>query len=43
MCIKGVGLTLSQDFEIFSHVTFHFTPPEGWQFTNDGAPIVPSS
>lgn len=43
MCLKGAGLTLSQNFEVFSHLTFQFTPPEGWQFTVDGAPVVPAS
>ncbi len=38
----GIGATIQQDFEAFNHVFYHFTPPEGWRFTNDGDPQVPT-
>lgn len=40
-CARGVGVTVSQEFEIFSHVAYRFQPADGWQFTVDGAPQVP--
>ena len=37
----GVGATIQQEFEIFSHVFYGFRPVEGWQFSVDGTPAVP--
>ena len=36
------GATLSQEFRVYSHVFYGFAPPPGWQFSKDGAPVVPS-
>lgn len=38
MCVKGIGLTFDQRFEVFTHNFYRFTPAEGWTFVNDGAP-----
>lgn len=38
----GVGATLEQPFEVFNHVFYDFKPPEGWQFSVDGEPVVPA-
>lgn len=42
-CARGVGATVSQSFEVFTHVAYRFQPADGWQFTVDGAPTVPPS
>ena len=34
----GFGITLDQSFEMFIHVFYNMTPPEGWWFINDGTP-----
>jgi hypothetical protein len=36
-----VGMTLEQEFEIYSHFFYGYEPPEGWRFTVDGAPPPP--
>ncbi|MGB1585903.1 MAG: carboxypeptidase-like regulatory domain-containing protein [Thermoplasmatota archaeon] len=38
----GCGLTIDQDMELFLHDFFNFNPEDGWRFTEDGDPIVPS-
>lgn len=38
----GVGVILEQEFEIFAHVFYNFTPDEGWVFTEDGPHSPPS-
>jgi hypothetical protein len=35
------GATVSQEFRIYSHAFYGFSPPPGWQFGKDGAPVVP--
>lgn len=40
-CRFGFGLTLQQRADAFVHNFYNFAPPEGWRFTNDGAPAVP--
>lgn len=34
----GVGLTVEQDFNVFTHAFHRFQPPEGWMFSRDGTP-----
>jgi hypothetical protein len=41
-CPWGVGASYEQKFQLFTHVFFGFTPPEGWQFSRDGVPPIPS-
>ncbi len=38
----GVGATVQQEFQFFSHAFYNFLPEEGWRFTNDGDPQVPT-
>ncbi|MGB0652962.1 MAG: carboxypeptidase-like regulatory domain-containing protein [Thermoplasmatota archaeon] len=38
MGFGGVGAVIQQEFEAFTHAFYHYTPPEGWQFTVDGIP-----
>lgn len=42
MCAKGVGMTLDQKFEVFTHNFHGFLPPEGWMFIEQGTPVAPS-
>ncbi|MGB0652959.1 MAG: carboxypeptidase-like regulatory domain-containing protein [Thermoplasmatota archaeon] len=37
-----VGVTVQQEFTIFVHAFYAYTPPEGWRFTADGDPPVPT-
>ncbi len=41
-CTTGLGMTIQEEFTIYTHTFYHFTPPEGWRFTNDGDPLVPA-
>ena len=41
MCAKGVGLTIDQKFQVFTHVFHKFVPDEDWLFIEDGSPDVP--
>jgi hypothetical protein len=41
-CPWGVGASYEQRFQLFTHVFYGFTPPEGWQFGRDGLPPIPS-
>ncbi len=38
----GCGLTLQQQMTAYVHNFFNFAPPEGWRFTVDGDPVVPT-
>lgn len=38
----GVGVLIQQDFEVFTHLFYRFTPEEGWRFLDDGHPEPPS-
>jgi hypothetical protein len=38
----GCGLTVQQRADAYVHSFYNFVPPEGWRFTKDGAPVVPS-
>lgn len=31
----GVGFTVEQQFTVFTHVFYRYTPPEGWRFSED--------
>jgi len=37
----GAGATVEQDFTWFIHEFHGYLPPEGWQFSIDGAPPEP--
>lgn len=39
---NGPGAVIGQDFQVITHAFYNFTPPEGWKFHEDGAPVVPS-
>lgn len=40
---NGVGLTLEQRFQHYTHVFYGYTPPEGWRFTaGQGVPAPPA-
>lgn len=41
-CYFGFGLTVQQKFEVYIHNFYNFVPAEGWRFTSDGPPVVPS-
>jgi hypothetical protein len=36
------GLVLSQRFDAYFHIFYNFLPPEGWKFSADGEPVVPT-
>jgi hypothetical protein len=36
------GATVEQDFLVYTHVFYGFAPPEGYRFSKDGEPKVPS-
>ncbi len=38
MGFGGFGAVVQQEYEVFNHAFYHFTPPEGWQFSVDGVP-----
>lgn len=39
--LPGVVLILQQDFEIYTSVFYHYTPPEEWWFINDNSRPAP--
>jgi hypothetical protein len=43
-CVRltGPGFIINQKVDVFTHLFYGFAPPEGWQFSVDGAPVVPS-
>lgn len=41
-CPWGVGAAYEQRFDLVTHVFYGFEPPEGWQFSRDGLPPIPS-
>lgn len=41
-CQWGVGAALQQRFTVVTHVFYGFVPPEGWLFSRDGLPPLPS-
>jgi hypothetical protein len=40
-CFWDTGMTLEQDFTIYSHVFYGFVPPPGYRFSSDGEPVPP--
>ena len=40
-CLFDTGVTLEQDFTMYTHIWYGFTPPAGYRFTNDGEPKPP--
>ncbi|HUR64280.1 MAG TPA: carboxypeptidase regulatory-like domain-containing protein [Candidatus Thermoplasmatota archaeon] len=40
-CMFDTGVTLEQDFTLYTHIFYGFTPPEGYRFTTDGEPRPP--
>ncbi|MCA1812166.1 MAG: carboxypeptidase-like regulatory domain-containing protein [Halobacteriales archaeon] len=40
-CAFDTGVTLEQDFTMYTHVFYGFLPPEGYRFSNDGEPVPP--
>ncbi len=38
----GCGLTIDQTMDLYLHDFFNFSPEEGWRFTVDGDPVVPT-
>jgi hypothetical protein len=41
-CFWGVGLQLQQRFTMYVHIFYNFLPPDGWLFTVDGDPSIPT-
>ncbi|HJQ93946.1 MAG TPA: carboxypeptidase-like regulatory domain-containing protein [Candidatus Thermoplasmatota archaeon] len=41
-CSFGYGLTIQQRADAYIHHFYNFAPPEGWRFTVDGDPVIPS-
>jgi hypothetical protein len=41
-CPWGVGASYEQRFDLFTHVFYGFEPPEGWRFSADGVPPIPT-
>lgn len=37
-CLAGAGVVIEQRFQVFLHLFYRSTPPEGWRFTSDGDP-----
>lgn len=37
-CLTGVGVVVNQQFDIFLHIFYRTTPPDGWRFSTDGEP-----
>ncbi|MEA3202654.1 MAG: Carboxypeptidase regulatory-like domain [Thermoplasmata archaeon] len=40
-CLFDTGATLEQDFTLYTHIFYGFTPPAGYRFTADGEPTPP--
>ena len=40
--MSTVGATVEQDFIVYTHVFYGFAPPEGYRFSRDGDPAIPS-
>jgi hypothetical protein len=38
-----VGAVVEQDFTLYSHVFYGFSPPAGWTFGKDGLPPIPDA
>ncbi len=36
------GMQVQQQFEVYIHTFYGFTPTEGWKFSTDGEPVPPS-
>lgn len=34
----GIGITWEQEFTVYTHLFYRFTPPEDWVFSRDGVP-----
>lgn len=34
----GVGATIQQEFQVYTHAFYNFQPPVGWRFSVDGTP-----
>ena len=39
--VLGLGVVLEQKFEVYNHLFYGYSPPEGWTFLADGAPPAP--
>ncbi|MGB1585991.1 MAG: carboxypeptidase-like regulatory domain-containing protein [Thermoplasmatota archaeon] len=39
---QGPGVALDQNYQVYVHAFYHFVPPEGYRFTEDGAPTLPT-
>jgi hypothetical protein len=42
-CLWDSGATTEQEFTIYTHLFYGFTPPPGYRFTADGDPVPPPS
>lgn len=40
-CLFDTGATLEQDFTLYTHIFYGFSPPDGYRFTRDGDPVPP--
>lgn len=40
--IWGVGVTLEQSFDIYTHLFWNMVPEEGWRFSFHGDPEIPA-
>lgn len=36
-CMRGAGVTIQQDFTVYTHVFYGYAPPAGWLFHETGA------
>jgi hypothetical protein len=41
-CPRGVGATIEQEFTVYTHLFYGFTPPDGYRFSKDGDPTPPA-
>lgn len=42
ICLWGVGVTVEQRFNIYTHAFYNWTPDQEWLFVVDGAPVPPT-
>lgn len=42
VCPRGFGVTVEQEFDIYSHFFYGYQPPEGWRFTANSDPPAPT-
>jgi hypothetical protein len=42
-CFWDTGATLEQEYRVYTHLFYGFTPPPGYRFSSDGDPVPPQA